>query len=99
MSGGGQPSQEAGRLTDAGTGLFFVILWLSESINFESVMNSTFIKMKHTSVKTFRRIEKDIITFIVVKFLISFGTGVFTGLFCYLFASTLILRLPLQSHY
>lgn len=65
--------------------LFFVILWLSESINFESVMNSTFIKMKHTSVKTFRRIEKDIITFIVVKFLISFGTGVFTGLFCYLF--------------
>lgn len=65
--------------------IFFVVLWLSESINFESVMNSTFIKKKVTSVKTFRRIEKDIITFIVVKFLISFGTGVFTGLFCYLF--------------
>ena len=65
--------------------IFFVVLWLSESINFESVMNSTFIKKKHTSVKTFRRIEKDIITFIRVKFLISFGTGVFTGLACYFF--------------
>lgn len=64
---------------------FFVILWLSESINFENLLNKTLLKSRHSSVKTFRRIEKDIVKFLYVKFLISLGTGIGTGLFCYAF--------------
>ncbi|MEX1001437.1 MAG: AI-2E family transporter [Crocinitomicaceae bacterium] len=65
--------------------LFFVILWLSESINFERILNSTILKQKYSSVKTFRRIEKDTIKFIRVKILVSLGTGIGTALACYLF--------------
>ncbi len=64
---------------------FFVILWLAESINFQKLMNSTIIKKKHASIKAFMKIEKDLIKFIKVKFLVSLGTGIFTGLACYFF--------------
>lgn len=65
--------------------LFFVVLWLSESINFENLLNKTILKLRYSSVKTFRRIEKDIVKFLQVKFLISLGTGIGTGLVCYAF--------------
>lgn len=64
---------------------FFTILWLSESINMHKVLHNTILKRKHTSIKTFMKIEKDLITFIKVKFLVSFLTGVFTGLACVYF--------------
>ncbi|WP_117884006.1 AI-2E family transporter [Aureibaculum luteum] len=64
---------------------FFVVLWLAESINVQKLMNNTILKQKHTSVKTFMKIEKDLIKFIKVKFLVSLGTGIFTGLACYFF--------------
>lgn len=64
---------------------FFVVLWLGESINIEKLLNKTLLKKKHTSIKTFRKIEKDLIKFIKVKFLVSFLTGVGTGLACYFF--------------
>ncbi|WP_033955911.1 AI-2E family transporter [Psychroserpens jangbogonensis] len=64
---------------------FFTILWLSESINMHKVMNNTILKRKHTSIKAFMKIEKDLITFIKVKFLVSLLTGVFTGLACVFF--------------
>ncbi|RPE00920.1 AI-2E family transporter [Aureibaculum marinum] len=64
---------------------FFVVLWLAESINFQKLMNSTILKKKHASIKTFRKIEKELIKFIKVKFLVSLGTGIFTGLACYFF--------------
>lgn len=64
---------------------FFTILWLSESINMHKVMNNTILKRKHTSIKAFMKIEKDLITFIKVKFLVSLLTGVFTGLACVVF--------------
>jgi len=64
---------------------FFVVLWLAESINFQKLMNNTILKQKHTSVKTFMKIEKDLVKFIKVKFLVSLGTGIFTGLACYFF--------------
>ncbi|WP_452602212.1 AI-2E family transporter [Pontimicrobium sp. MEBiC06410] len=64
---------------------FFVVLWLGESINVEKLLNKTLLKKKHTSIKTFRKIEKDLIKFIKVKFLVSFLTGVGTGLACYFF--------------
>ena len=65
--------------------LFFTVLWLSESINFERILNSTILKRKYASVKTFRRIEKDTIKFIRVKILVSLGTGIGTALACYFF--------------
>ena len=64
---------------------FFVILWLAESINIQKVLNDTLLKGKHSSIRTFRKIEKDLITFIKVKFLVSLLTGIGIGLACYFF--------------
>ncbi len=65
--------------------VFFVILWLAESINVQKLMNNTILKQKHTSVKTFMKVEKDLIKFIKVKFLVSLFTGIGTGLSCVVF--------------
>lgn len=67
------------------TTAFFTVLWLAESINVQKLLNATILKRKHTSVKTFLKIENDLIKFIKVKFLVSLGTGVFTGLACVYF--------------
>ena len=64
---------------------FFVVLWLAESINIQKVLNTVILKQKHTSVKTFVKIEKDLIKFIKVKFLVSAATGIGTGLACLFF--------------
>lgn len=64
---------------------FFVVLLLAGSINFQQILNNTILKQKYASVKTFIRIEKDIIKFIKVKFAISFFTGLGFGLACYFF--------------
>ena len=65
--------------------LFFVILLLAESLNFQKILNSTILRQKYSSVKVFMRIEKDIVTFIKVKFIISFFTGLGFTLACYFF--------------
>lgn len=65
--------------------IFFVVLWLAESINIENLLNKTLLKKRHQSIKTFIKIENDLIKFIKVKVLVSFLTGVFTGLACYFF--------------
>ncbi len=65
--------------------VFFVVLWLAESINMHKVLNTTILKQKHTSVKTFMKIEKDLIKFIKVKVLVSLLTGLGTGLACVFF--------------
>ncbi len=65
--------------------VFFTVLWLAESINMHKVLNDIILKQKHTSVKAFMRIEKDLITFIKVKFAVSALTGIFTGLACVFF--------------
>ena len=64
---------------------FFVVLLLSESINFEKMMNSTLFDRKFSSVKTFIKIEKDIIKFVKVKFFISLFTGIGFSLACLYF--------------
>lgn len=64
---------------------FFVVLLLSGSVDIQKILNITLFKHKHTSVKTFMRIEKDLIKFIKVKFIISFFTGVGFGLACLFF--------------
>ena len=65
--------------------VFFVVLWLAESINFERVLNTTILKKKYASVKTFRKIEKDLINFLKVKFIVSLFTGIGIGLACFFF--------------
>ncbi len=67
------------------TTLFFVILLLFESFDFERMLNTTILKRRFSSIKTFQRIEKDIVTFLQVKFLVSLGTGIGTSLMCYAF--------------
>ena len=64
---------------------FFAILLLSESLNFQKVLHSTILRKEFSSIKVFMRIEKDIITFIKVKFIISFFTGLGFTLACYYF--------------
>lgn len=64
---------------------FFAILFLAESLNFQKILNNTIIRQKFSSVKVFMRIEKDLITFIKVKFIISFFTGLGFTLACYFF--------------
>ena len=64
---------------------FFIVLWLAESINMHKVLNNMVFKQKHASVKTFMKIEKDLITFIKVKFFVSLLTGIGTGLACMFF--------------
>ncbi len=64
---------------------FFTILLLAESLNFQKILNSTIIRQQFSSVKVFMRIEKDLITFIKVKFIISFITGLGFTLACYFF--------------
>lgn len=65
--------------------VFFVVLLLSESINFQKLLNSTIFKQKYSSVKTFIKIEKDIIKFVKVKFIISFFTGLGFSVACLFF--------------
>jgi len=64
---------------------FFMVLWLAESINIHKLLNNTILKQKYTSIKTFMKIEKDLIKFIKVKFFVSALTGLFTGLMCVFF--------------
>ena len=65
--------------------IFFTVLLLAESINFQKLLNSTIFHKNYTSIKTFIKIEKDLITFIKVKFFVSFLTGIGIGLACYFF--------------
>ena len=65
--------------------LFFAILLLAESLNFQKVLNSTILRQEFSSIKVFMRIEKDIITFLKVKFIVSFFTGLGFTLACYFF--------------
>ena len=53
------------------TGALFDIPFAIEQ-NVHDVLNKLVLKGKHASIRTFRKIEKEIITFIKVKFLVSF---------------------------
>ena len=64
---------------------FFAILLLSESLNLHDVLHKILVKQRFSSIKVFFRIEKDIITFVKVKFILSFFTGLGFSLACYYF--------------
>lgn len=65
--------------------VFFSILWLTESINIERIINKTLIKQRYASIRTFMKIERNLIKFIKVKVFISLFTGIGTGLVCYFY--------------
>ncbi len=65
--------------------VFFGVLLLMDSFNFEKLLTKAVFKSKLMSVRTFLKIEKDIARFLIVKFLVSFGTGVGFTLACYAF--------------
>jgi len=65
--------------------LFFVILLLSESLNIQKLLHMLVLRQQFSSVKVFMRIEKDLIKFIKVKFIISLFTGLGFSLACYAF--------------
>jgi AI-2 transport protein TqsA len=65
--------------------VFFVVLLLSESINLQKILDTVLFKSNHSSVKTFVKIERDIIKFVGVKFIISLLTGVGFTLACIAF--------------
>jgi predicted PurR-regulated permease PerM len=67
------------------TTLFFVLLLLSESINLETIMNKTIFKQRRDSIKTFYKIENDVLTFVKVKFLVSLLTGIGFSIACWSF--------------
>lgn len=75
----------SGFISSALMTLFFAILLLAGSINVEKLLNNTVFKKKHSSVKIFRKIEKDIITFVKVKFIVSLFTGIGFSLACVYF--------------
>lgn len=75
----------SGTLTMTLMTAFFAILLLSESINFQKLLNNTILKQKYASIKTFMKIEDDIIKFVKVKFLVSLLTGVGFSLACIFF--------------
>ncbi len=64
---------------------FFVILLLAGSVDFQKLLNQTLIKAKYSSMKAFFKIEKDIIKFVKVKFIISLFTGIGFSLSCVIF--------------
>jgi len=64
---------------------FFVILLLSGSVDIQKMLKTTIFKEQFSSVKTFMKIEKDLITFIKVKFFVSLFTGLGIGIACWSF--------------
>ena len=65
--------------------MFFAVLLLSESLNLHNVLQQFVIKERFASIRVIARVEKDIITFIKVKFILSFFTGLGFTLACLLF--------------
>jgi predicted PurR-regulated permease PerM len=65
--------------------LFFLILLLSGSINVQDIMNKTIYKQRFSSIRIFREIEQNLITFLKVKFLVSMLAGTGIGITCLFF--------------
>jgi len=64
---------------------FFLMLLLAGSLDLQSIMNSTVARRRSTAIKTMLKIEKSIVKFIQVKFILSALTGVGFGLACVAF--------------
>lgn len=63
--------------------VFFVVLLLAGSVDMQKVLNNTLLKHQYSSVKTFMKVEKDLIKFVKVKFFVSLFTGLGIGIACW----------------
>jgi len=66
-------------------GLFFIVLLLAGSVNIQKLMEDTIFKSRLPSIRTFIIIERSIVKFLIVKFLISLATGISFSAACFLF--------------
>jgi AI-2 transport protein TqsA len=64
---------------------FFLLLLLAGSINFKLVMQETLFKRPTQAIKVFMNIERSIVRFLIVKFIISFLTGLSFTIICWIF--------------
>lgn len=62
--------------------LFFTVLLLAGSVNLQVIMKDILFKQEFASVKTFIKIEKDILKFLIVKFIMSLLTGIAFTITC-----------------
>ncbi|MDA3882788.1 MAG: AI-2E family transporter [Bacteroidales bacterium] len=65
--------------------IFFLLLLLAGSINVQKLMENAIFKKRIPSMRVFVVMEKSIVKFIVVKFIVSVATGFTFGLMCVLF--------------
>jgi AI-2 transport protein TqsA len=65
--------------------VFFLVLLLIDTLNIPKIMESTLFNTRYSSVKTFMQIEKSIVKFMEVKFLMSLFTGIGFSVACYFF--------------
>ncbi|NQZ77482.1 MAG: AI-2E family transporter, partial [Ekhidna sp.] len=63
--------------------LFFMVLLLAGSLDIQKLLNNTILRQSYSSIKTFMKVERDLITFIKVKFFVSFLTGLGIGIACW----------------
>jgi len=63
--------------------VFFVVLLLAGSVDIQKLINGTLMKHQYASVKTFMKVEKELIKFIKVKFFVSLLTGISIGFACW----------------
>jgi len=63
--------------------VFFVVLLLAGSVDMQKVLNSTILRKQFSSVRTFMKVERDLIKFIKVKFFVSLLTGLGISLVCW----------------
>lgn len=65
--------------------LFFLVLLLANTLDVQKLMQLLIFNKKLPSIRTFIKIEKSIVKFVWVKFLLSFFTGVGFTIACYIF--------------
>jgi predicted PurR-regulated permease PerM len=66
--------------------LFFLVLLIAESLNVQQIMGKTIFKRQNMpSIRTYRQIEKSMVKFIKVKFILSLATGIGFSLACLYF--------------
>ncbi len=65
--------------------LFFLVLLLANTLDMQKLMQILIFNQKLPSIRTFMKIEKSIVKFIWVKFLLSLFTGIGFTIACYAF--------------
>ncbi len=65
--------------------IFYLLLLLAGTLNVQKIMEDTIFKKRLPSMRAFLAIEKSLFKFIIVKTLISLGTGIFFSIACYAF--------------